>query len=89
MSKKPQTSNHMRIKINIVLAMLVLVGFGILIGRLYRLQVVEGEYYQTLALKQQLRPTEISAQRGSIYDRSHKTLAASATVWTVTISPPK
>ena len=87
MSKKPQTSNHMRIKINIVLAMLVLVGFGILIGRLYRLQVVEGEYYQTLALKQQLRPTEISAQRGSIYDRSHKTLAASATVWTVTISP--
>ena len=87
MARKPQTSNRMRIKINIVLAILIVVGFGILIGRLYRLQIVDGEYYQTLALKQQLRPTEITAQRGSIYDRNRKTLAASATVWTVTISP--
>ncbi|MBS1381308.1 MAG: PASTA domain-containing protein [Oscillospiraceae bacterium] len=72
---------------NIVLALLVLVGFGVLIGRLYQLQLVDGEMYQAKALKQQLRPTAISAQRGTIYDRNMKTLAASATVWTVTLSP--
>ena len=77
----------MKIKMNIVLALLVLVGFGVLIGRLYQLQLVDGEMYQAKALKQQLRPTAISAQRGAIYDRNMKTLAASATVWTVTLSP--
>jgi len=87
MADRKQTSNRMRIKINIVLAVLVVVGFGILVGRLYRLQIKEGERYQTLALKQQLRPTEITAQRGVIYDRNRKMLAASARVWTVTISP--
>ena len=82
-----QSSRRMKIKMNIVLALLVLVGFGVLIGRLYQLQLVDGEMYQTKALKQQLRPTAISAQRGTIYDRNMKTLAASATVWTVTLSP--
>jgi len=77
----------MRLKINLVLAVLILVGFGVLIGRLYRLQITDGAKYQTLALKQQLRPTEITAQRGVIYDRNRKMLAASARVWTVTISP--
>ena len=82
-----QSSRRMKIKMNIVLALLVLVGFGVLIGRLYQLQLVDGEMYQAKALKQQLRPTAISAQRGAIYDRNMKTLAASATVWTVTLSP--
>ena len=82
-----QSSRRMKIKMNIVLALLVLVGFGVLIGRLYQLQLVDGEMYQAKALKQQLRTTAISAQRGTIYDRNMKTLAASATVWTVTLSP--
>lgn len=82
-----QSSRRMKIKMNIVLALLVLVGFGVLIGRLYQLQLVDGEMYQAKALKQQLRPTAISAQRGTIYDRNMKTLSASATVWTVTLSP--
>ena len=82
-----QSSRRMKIKMNIVLALFVLVGFGVLIGRLYKLQIVDGETYQARALKQQLRPTTITAQRGTIYDRNMKTLAASATVWTVTLSP--
>ena len=56
-----QSSRRMKIKMNIVLALLVLVGFGVLIGRLYQLQLVDGEMYQAKALKQQLRPTAISA----------------------------
>ena len=87
MARNPQTNNRMQARIYIVLVLIAVIGFGILIGRLYHLQINEGEKYQTLALKQQLRPTEITAQRGTIYDRNRKTLAASATVWTVTISP--
>lgn len=87
MSKTATSTNKMKIKMNFVLAMMVILGFGTLIGRLYYLQFVEGEKYQAMALKQQLRPTAISAQRGTIYDRNMKTLAASATVWNVIISP--
>lgn len=84
---KTLTANRMKIRMNIVLGVMVLLGFGVLVGRLYQLQFIDGEKYQTLALKQQLRPTAIPAQRGTIYDRNMKTLAASATAWTVTISP--
>ncbi|MEG2174665.1 MAG: penicillin-binding transpeptidase domain-containing protein, partial [Oscillospiraceae bacterium] len=84
---KTQTNNRMKIRMNIVLGFIVVVGFGILIGKLYEIQVIKGEFYQGKALAQQLRPTTIPAQRGAIYDRNMKTLAASATVWTVTLSP--
>lgn len=85
--KKSNSSNAMRIKMNIVLAAMIVIGFVGLVGRIYYLQLVDYEVYRVRALKQQLRPTTISAQRGNIYDRNMKTLAASATVWTVTISP--
>lgn len=81
------SNNSMKIKMNIVLAVMITLGFCSLIGRLYYLQLVDFEENRTRALKQQLRPTTITAQRGTIYDRNMKTLAASATVWTVTISP--
>lgn len=84
---KPVSSNAMKIKINIVLAVMVTLGFCSLIGRLYYLQLVDFEENRTRALRQQLRPTTIAAQRGAIYDRNMKTLAASASVWSVIISP--
>ena len=77
----------MKRKMNIALAVMIIVGFGILISRLYYIQIVEGDFYRAKALSQQLRPTTITAQRGSIYDRNLKTLATSATVFTVTLSP--
>lgn len=85
--KRPNGNNAMKTKMNIVLAVLIFVGFFGLIGRLYYLQMVDYEDNRIRALKQQLRPTTIAAQRGEIYDCNMKTLAASATVWTVTISP--
>ncbi len=84
---KPVSSNSMKIKMNIVLAVMITLGFCGLIGRLYYLQLVDFEENRTRALRQQLRPTTIAAQRGTIYDRNMKTLAASATVWSVIISP--
>jgi len=70
-----------------LMAVLTLVGFGVLIVRLFTLQVVNGETYQYQATQQQLREVEISAGRGDIYDRNGNIIAKSATAWTVVISP--
>lgn len=71
----------------VVLVLLVVVSFAMLILRLVRLQLVEGEELQRMASKQQMVDTKINAQRGTIYDRNMKPLAQSATVWTVVLEP--
>ncbi len=50
---------------------LLLIFFGVVFAsRLFFIQVVNGEYYKTLAQAEQLRKFEIPADRGSIYMRS-------------------
>ena len=68
-----------------VLAALIIVGFGVIIFRLIKLQLFQGESLQQMALEQQLKDTKINAQRGTIYDRNMKPLAQSASVWTVVL----
>lgn len=70
-----------------VLWTLVILGFGVLIISLIRLQLIEGESLQTRAIDQQLKDTAISAQRGTIYDCNMKPLAKSANVWKVVLEP--
>lgn len=71
----------------IVLILLSIVGFIMLVFRLVKLQIVQGEELQKMASEQQLADTKINAQRGTIYDRNMKPLAQSATVWTVVLEP--
>jgi len=66
---------------------LSIVAFGVLIVRLFDLQVVNAEEYQRQATGQQLRVTDISAKRGSILDANGDVLAMSSTAWTVCVSP--
>jgi stage V sporulation protein D (sporulation-specific penicillin-binding protein) len=77
----------MKKKMAFVLAFVFVAGFIVLVGRLIKLQFVDGGYYQKKALSQQLKVTKITANRGTIYDRNLKPLAQSATVWDVSISP--
>lgn len=77
----------MKIKM-LVICLLLTVGSTLAISaRLFYLQVYAGEEYQQKALDQQLRVTQLTAKRGSIYDRNMTVLARSATVWTITLSP--
>ncbi len=85
MAKQPTVS--MKRRINILLVIIVLVGFVLMTGRLFFLQVLGGQDYREKATQQQLRDTTIPAQRGTIYDSNMKVLAQSATVWTVYLSP--
>lgn len=61
--------------------------FAVLLARLYVLQIADHQYYESLALKQQLRTAPTTAARGTIYDKNMRTLAVSATVDNVFLSP--
>lgn len=68
----------------IVCGIAVFIGLGL---RLFKLQILDHEKYESLATAQQVRETTVSASRGTIYDRNQKILAASADVSTIFISP--
>lgn len=69
----------------VLIAMTVLL--GILVFRLYYLQLVDYKKYQSGAFDQYTTEISISPKRGTIYDRNMTVLSVSATVETVFISP--
>ena len=80
-------NNSMKLKISIVAIVLSVLCSLLLIGRLFYLQIIQGDKYKQLALNQQLKDTVIEPHRGSIYDANMKTLATSKTVWDVIFEP--
>lgn len=85
MAKIP--THRMKSRMIIVLVGMILLGFGTVLYNLFKLQIVQAQTLQDYALEQQLKSTQIGAERGTIYDRNGKALAQSATVWTVCIAP--
>ena len=85
MSNGPSLS--MRKRMALILFVVFAISFVILIFRLFKLQVLDSTFYASRATKQQLATVRISANRGTLYDRNMKSLAQSATVWDVTVSP--
>ncbi len=79
-----------RIKLNKrsawILAFFALCGV-LLAVRLFYLQIINFEKYQTNTVNQYTKETVIKAKRGTIYDRNMKVLAISTTVERVFISP--
>lgn len=71
--------------------LVVLISFSTLViallVRLGWIQIVHGQVYQEMAFDQQNSGMEISARRGTIYDRNGKELAVSASVETVSVNP--
>lgn len=87
-SEKIRRANRL-IQTRTFLLMLVM-GLGVFVlvfAKLYQLQIVRHEELQNKALDQQTRSTEITASRGTIYDRGGNILAISATAETVFLSP--
>ncbi|MCI5753511.1 MAG: PASTA domain-containing protein [Clostridiales bacterium] len=86
--KTPRTPNRMMLRRTLFLLIVCgIVAFIVLALRLYKLQVIDHDYYENLALEQQIRQTAIKADRGTIYDCNGKVLAMSADVDTIYISP--
>ena len=68
-------------------AILIGVLFCLLVARLGFLQIVQGEFWSTKAVSQQLNDSLVAAHRGTIYDCNGKVLAESMEVWTVIMTP--
>lgn len=72
---------------NMLLAILIILGFGAAVCRLGYLQIFKSDDLSRRAVNQQLVDTPLPAKRGTIYDVNGKTLAESATVWRVVLAP--
>lgn len=70
-----------------LLFIIMILGFGSVISRLFYLQLVQGKELSDLAVDQQMSDITVSAKRGSILDRNGNTLASSANVWKVVLAP--
>lgn len=73
-----------------ILLLLLLLGIGaftVLAGRLVKLMLIDHEYYQDKAIRNQTRSTSVTASRGTIYDRNMEVLAASASVENIFLDP--
>ena len=60
---------------------------ALLLARLYKLQILDHDFYEALAIDQQLRTTVSASDRGMILDKNGNILAISATVDNVYLSP--
>ena len=70
-----------------IMVLIIVLGFGLVSGRLLYLQTVQAEDLQHRAVDQQLSDTLLPAKRGSIYDRNGNVLAQSVTVWDIVLEP--
>lgn len=76
-----------RTRAQLVAALFCAVCFTVLVGRLFYLQIVTGDWYAARAAAQQLRDTVVPADRGRIYSADGVLLAANSSCWTIRASP--
>ena len=82
---RADTGQHHRILgTGLVLGCLAFVPIGV---RLYDLMVTNYDYYANLALRNQTRTTQVTADRGVIYDRNMNILACSESVENIYLDP--
>lgn len=87
-SKKNVRANTMiRRRIIALMAVFGVVTFGALFIKLFKIQIIDHDMYAAKAATGQTRDLGVSAKRGKILDRKGETLAKSATVQNLIISP--
>lgn len=73
----------------LIAAAVVVLGFGLLIGRFVFLQVIQHEYYITRAEDNRISLVPIAPNRGVIQDRNGLVLARNYSAFTLEITPAK
>ncbi|MCA9545109.1 MAG: penicillin-binding protein 2 [Myxococcales bacterium] len=71
------------------LTVAVLVAFGVLLGRLAQLQLVEGDELQEAAVRNFVRTVRLPADRGSIKDRHGRLLAVNRPSFDLYVTPAR
>lgn len=85
--KGPNT--YMKSRIAVLIILLSVCGFAAVAIRLFFMQVINYDYYESKALSFQTRDNVIAPSRGTIYDRNMRELAVSASTESVIINPAK
>ncbi|MCI8387316.1 MAG: PASTA domain-containing protein [Clostridiales bacterium] len=81
-------SQHSKMNVRaIIFVVVIILFFCALIGRLFVLQVIKFDYYQSIVIDQLTRETNTTPNRGKIYDTNMNLLATNTTVYRVFISP--
>lgn len=76
--------NKKRVTVMLIIA---LVGFLLVIGRLFYVQIIKGNYYKEKAYMQQTKDRTVKASRGTIYDSKGNKLALSVSANTLSVAP--
>lgn len=76
--------NKKRVSVMLIIA---LVGFLLVIGRLFYVQIIKGNYYKEKAYMQQTKDRTVKASRGTIYDSKGNKLALSVSANTLSVAP--
>jgi len=69
--------------------LLILIAFGVLVGRFTWLQVIQREYYHTLAEANRISVVPVVPNRGIITDRNGEVLAANYSAYTLEVTPSR
>lgn len=77
---------YFRIRL-IISVIVVVVLFGLLLGRFFYLQVLQAEHYTTLAEANRIAIQPLTPNRGLIFDRNGEILAQNYTAYTLEIVP--
>ncbi len=85
--KQPVSDSSVRRAILIALGIMGILAFGVLTGRLVKLMIIDHDYYEAKAIRNQTRSTSVTASRGTIYDRNMNVLAASESVENIFLDP--
>jgi len=69
------------------LAVFIVVFIVVLLGRLWYLQAVKGDYYQELAENNRIRPVKLRPPRGILYDRYGRPIVESVLTFDISLVP--
>ena len=95
MAKKQRKKEYARLRADSgqhrrILAVMIVLGIAAFLPvalQMYTLMITDFDYYSNLALRNQTRTTNVTAHRGTIYDRNMNILAISKTVENVYLDP--
>ena len=85
MTDKPSILMKKRLNIWICLPVFILLIY--ITFEIYKVSIIEGDKWKSLANSQQLKSSVVSASRGTVYDSNGTVLAQSATVYTIYCDP--
>lgn len=86
--KRPTKVNKiMRSRLTFLIVVVAILGFVVVAGKLFYLQVINTNFYQGKAAENQTKDLIITPTRGTIYDRNMTELAVSATTQEISVDP--